>query len=247
MKVLISGANGRMGRAVHKKIAGNEVVCGVSRKKFRTVFPVYTSFDEVTEDFDVIIDFTVSENTKAVIDFARKTAKPLVIGTTALSQEDEALLEELAKEVPVLYSHNTSFGVNIFNSILEYAANKLKEDWDIEIIEKHDRDKLDAPSGTSKMLVHSIEKGAGKKYTIENGRLGRKKRSDNEIAIHSIRGGNLASEHYVSFIGQDETIEISHFSSTYDIYGAGAVKGAEVLVGLEAGLYDMEEIIGLRK
>ncbi len=243
MKVLISGANGRMGRAIYKKIGKNEVACGVSRKRFAADFPLYTNFDDVTEDFDVIIDFTVSDNACTVIDFADKVNKPLVIGTTALSEEDEKALLNLSKKVPVLYSHNTSFGVNIFNSILEYAAQKLRDDWDIEIIEKHDRAKLDAPSGTSKMLVHSLERGSGKKYTIEYGRVGKRRRRDDEIAIHSIRGGNLGSEHYVSFIGEDETIEISHYSSTYDIYGAGALKGAEILLTLEAGLYDMQDII----
>ncbi len=243
MKYLISGASGRMGHALYTKRNEHIVVAGVSRNKFDADFPVYTSFEDVTEDFDLIIDFTVSENAKKVIDFASKVNKPLVIGTTALSAKDETSLKELAKKVPVLYSHNTAIGVNIFLSILEYASKKLYQDFDIEIVERHDKNKLDAPSGTSKMVVHSIEDGADKKFNIINGRLGKGARNNDDIAIHSIRGGNLASEHYVSFIGEDETIEINHVAWTYDIYASGAIKAGSKLITMPPALYEMKDMI----
>ncbi len=243
MKYLISGANGRMGRGLSKKRGTHTPVCGVSRTSFETDFPVYTSFEEVKEDFDVIIDFSVAANVHKVLDFTEKVNKPLIMGTTALSKEDEDRLLKLSKKVPILYSHNTSYGINILMTVLEKAASLLKEGYDVEMIEKHDRSKLDAPSGTSGMLLKSIEVGLGRNLNVVNGRLGNSKRKDDEIGIHSIRGGNLGSEHYISFIGEDETIEISHYAANYDIYAHGAVKAAETLIKMEPGLYTMKQII----
>ncbi len=243
MKILVSGVRGRMGTAIVKHRGKHTIACGISRTGFEADFPVYSSFNEVTEDFDVMIDFSVNDNAQQVIRFAEKTQKPLIIGTTALSEEDEKALEKLAECVPVLYSHNTAFGVNIFMSILEFAAEKLCNDFDIEIIEKHDRNKRDAPSGTSGLLVEALEAGAGKKFSIVHGRKGKGIRSDDDLAIHSVRGGHLGSEHFVSFIGENETIEINHYTPNYDIYAIGAVRAADTLVTLPNGLYRMKEII----
>ncbi len=242
MKYLISGANGRMGRGLSKERGNNTPVCGVSRTKFETDFPVYTSFSDVTEDFDVVIDFSSSANVRTVLDYVKKVKKPLIMGTTALTNEDEEYLKDLSKSVPILYTHNTSFGVNIFLSVLEYASQMLKE-FDIELVEKHDRNKLDAPSGTSSMVINAIESGLGNDLKRVHGRLGKSNRGENEIGIHSIRGGNLGSEHYVSFIGENETIEISHYAANYDIYAKGAIKAAETLIKLEPKLYSMKDII----
>ncbi len=243
MKYLISGANGRMGRALSKERGSHTPVCGVSRTVFDTDFPVYTSFDDVTEEFDVVIDFSSSKNVINVLNYIKKVKKPLVMGTTALSYEDEEFLRELSEEVPILYTHNTSFGVNIFLNILEHASQLLKEDYDIELIEKHDRKKLDSPSGTSSMVIKSIEAGLSKSLKRVHGREGNARRGEDEIGIHSIRGGNLGSEHYVSFIGENETIEISHYAANYDIYASGAIKAATILVDLTPGIYSMKDII----
>ncbi len=242
MNYLISGANGRMGRSLSKKRGVDTPVCGVSRTVFETDFPVYTSFDEVVEDFDVIIDFSSSANVRNVLNFAKKVKKPLIVGTTALTDDDEKYLSELSKEIPILYTHNTAFGVNILLNILEYAASMLKS-YDIELIEKHDRCKLDAPSGTSSMVIDAIESGLNKELKRVHGRVGKAPREENEIGIHSIRAGNLGSEHYVSFIGEDETIEISHYAANYDIYAQGAIKAGNILMQLPPGLYSMKEII----
>ncbi len=243
MKYVISGANGRMGRGLSKKRGDHTPVCGISRTVFDADFPVYTSFRDVKEEFDVIIDFSSSENVINVLNYVKKVQKPLVMGTTALSYEDEEFLRELSEEVPILYTHNTSFGVNIFLTILEYAANMLKDGYDIELIEKHDKNKLDAPSGTSSMVIKAIESGLSKELHKMYGREGMARRAEGEIGIHSVRGGNLGSEHYVSFIGENETIEINHHAANYDIYASGAIKAAEILIGLKPGLYSMKDII----
>ncbi len=245
MKYIISGASGKMGRSLAKLAGEHTVVAGVCRSDYRADFPIYRDFSDIDEDFDVIIDFSVAANAQGVIEFARRKNKPLVIGTTALSAADEGALAELANFVPVLYSHNTALGVNIFLDILEYAAGKLKE-YDIEIIEKHDRAKRDAPSGTSKMVVAALQNGSTKTYDVKNGRCGESPRAANELGVHSIRAGRLGSEHYVSFIGSDETIEINHYTPNYDIYAHGAIKAADILIAMSAGLYNMKDIIARR-
>ncbi len=247
MKYIISGASGKMGRSLAKLRGKHEVVAGVCRSDYSADFPVYSNFSEIDADFDVIIDFSVAENAQNVIEFAKVRNKPLVIGTTALSAADEAALGELANTVAVLYSHNTALGVNIFLDILEHAATLLSDDYDIEIIEKHDRAKRDAPSGTSKMVVAALQDGSAKSYCIKNGRVGQSPRAADELGVHSIRAGHLGSEHYVSFIGADETIEINHYTPNYDIYAHGAIKAADILVNMPAGLYDMKAIIAQLK
>ncbi|NLY09619.1 MAG: 4-hydroxy-tetrahydrodipicolinate reductase [Tissierellia bacterium] len=243
MKILISGARGRMGRGIERKKGENEIVCGICRTFFDAKFPLYESFENIEEDFDIIIDFSVAENVEKVLEFTERCKKPLIMGTTGLSERDENRMKELSKVVPILYSHNTSLGVNRFLQILENAAAILKDEYDIEIIEKHDRGKKDAPSGTAGMVLQAIEDGSKINRSVVNGRKGVCPRADGEIGVHSIRGGNLGSEHYVSFITEDETIEINHYSPNYDIYCSGAVKAGEVLVKLAPGLYSMRDII----
>ncbi len=243
MKYIISGASGKMGRSLAKLRGRHQVVAGVCRSRYSADFPIYEDFSKISADFDVIIDFSVAENAQSVIEFARVCNKPLVIGTTALSAADEAALGELANIVAVLYSHNTALGVNMFLDILEYAAALLRDGYDIEIVEKHDRAKRDAPSGTSKMVVAALQSGSAKSYAIKNGRLGESPRAADELGVHSIRAGQLGSEHYVSFIGADETIEINHYTPNYDIYAHGAIKAADILINMPAGLYDMKAII----
>ncbi len=248
MKILLSGCNGRMGEAISRRIGGDEIVAGVTRsgKSNGFDYPVYDSFDKVTEDYDVIIDFSVAANVDSVIDYVDAVEKPLVMGTTGLDDSQIEKLEQLAKKVPILFSHNTSFGVSVLLALLKKASSLLSDGYDIELIEKHDRNKLDSPSGTSHLIVEAIECGANKKYNISNGRFGKNlHREDNEIGIHSIRAGRIASEHYISFINEDETIEINHIAKSFDIYGVGAIKGAKILLEKEPNIYSMEYILGM--
>lgn len=247
MKILLSGCNGRMGEAITRRLPSqHEIVAGVSKSENRSgyKYPVYRDFASVKEPFDVVIDFSVAANAQAVIEYVAQVQKPLVMGTTGLSGEDVKKLSELSQLVPILLSHNTSFGVTVLLHLLEVAAGLLSDGYDVELIEKHDRNKLDAPSGTSHLIVEALEEGADKKYQPTYGRTSDDgSRKDGEIGIHSVRGGRLASEHYISFIGTDETIEINHIAQNFDIFGVGAIKGAQVLLTKDNGLYSMKDVL----
>jgi 4-hydroxy-tetrahydrodipicolinate reductase len=249
MKILLSGCNGRMGEAITRRLpSGHEIVAGVSRSGDvnHYPYPVYKTFTDVVESFDVIVDFSVAENADAVIKYTKSVCKPLVMGTTGLSEEQVESLGLLGASVPVLFSHNTSFGVTVLLSLLEKASSLLMDGYDIELVEKHDCNKLDAPSGTSHLIVEALEVGAQKKFDVVHGRTPTSGvRNKNELGIHSIRGGNLASEHYISFIGLDETIEINHKAQSFDIYGIGAIKGAGVLLDKKPGIYSMKDILNI--
>lgn len=249
MKIVLSGCNGRMGEAVTRRLPKqHSIVAGVSQSEARSHcnYPVYASFEEVKEEFDVVIDFSVAANAHKVIAYAKRIQKPLVMGTTGLHKTDEDALKSLSEDIPILFSHNTSFGVTVLLHLLEVAAGLLSLDYDIELVEKHDRNKLDAPSGTSHLIVEALNDGGNKVHDVIHGRTPESDpRHDNEIGIHSIRGGNLASEHYISFIGADETIEINHKAQSFDIYGLGAIKGGEILLAKEAGLYSMKDILAI--
>ncbi len=249
MKILLSGCNGRMGEAISRRLPEqHEIVAGVSRSGYigRYNYPIYKVLEDVKEDFDVLIDFSVAANASKIINYANKIKKPLVMGTTGLSVSDEKDLNQLSKHIPILFSHNTSFGVTVLLHLLEVAAGLLSSSYDIELIEKHDRNKLDAPSGTSHLIVDALNNGANSSYDVVHGRTPNSKpRSINELGIHSIRGGHLASEHYISFIGDDETIEINHKAQSFDIYGLGAIKGGEALLSKKPGLYSMKDTLAL--
>lgn len=249
MKILLSGCNGRMGEAISRRLPlTHKIVAGVSRSgdKGHYPYPVYQKFDQVTEEFDLVIDFSVAANVGQVMDYVKAVKKPLVMGTTGLSEQEVRELEVLGKEVPILFSHNTSFGVTVLLHLLEVASKLLSTGYDIEVVEKHDRNKLDAPSGTSHLIVEALESGSEKSYDLVYGRSPeRSLRKENEIGLHSIRGGGLASEHYISFIGEDETIEVNHIAQSFDIYGLGAIKGGEILMDKSPGLYSMKDILDI--
>lgn len=233
-----------MGRSFGRMIGEDEIVFGQSRTAFSAPYKTVTSLDGVTDDYDVMIDFSSNENAKPTILYSISRKKPLVMGTTALSEEDEALLEELSKIAPVLYSHNTSLLFNKYLKILEYAAALLEEGNDIEIVERHDRNKKDAPSGTSSLVIKALERGRASVFDIKNGRKGLSKKRQNEIGLHSVRGGTLGSEHHVSIFGLDEEIALNHVAISYDVYASGALWAARRLMDMAPGLYDMKDLIG---
>jgi len=247
MKILLSGCNGRMGQAISRRLPQqHEIVAGVSRtiNKKNYQYPIYQTFEEVKVAFDIVIDFSVAVNASSVIAFVSKVKKPLVMGTTGLLEEQVSQLTDLSKEVAILFSHNTSFGVTVLLHLLEMTSKLLSTDYDIELVEKHDRNKLDAPSGTSHLILDAIESGLGERRDVVHGRSPKQsKRNEKEIGIHSLRGGGIASEHYISFIGEDDTIEINHIARSFDIYGLGAIKGGEVLLSKTEGLYSMKDVL----
>ncbi len=243
MRIFLVGINGKMGRTVTAaaESMGAEIVGGLDVVKTGK-YPVFGSAAEVDVDFDVIIDFSRPVTLGDVIALALGKGVPAVIATTGYNESETAKINELAKKVPVFRSASMSLGVNVVESVLPTLAAALRG-FDIEIVEAHHNQKVDAPSGTAKQLLSAVEKGLDEAPEIVYGREGSCKRKAGEIGMHAIRGGTIVGEHTVIFAGEDEIIEIKHTALSRKIFGVGALKAAEFLIGKPAGLYDMTDYL----
>lgn len=192
------------------------------------------------EQPDVIVDFSHPDNLEMIRAYAETYSVSLVLGTTGYSSDQIQVIEKLAEKVPVVFTANFSLGITIFRQVLKQIAPVLRNTFDMELIERHHRRKLDAPSGTAKMLLAALEEGC--EYDKVYGRQGMGKRGD-EIGIHSVRGGNIAGEHTVLFAGDDEILEITHRAGSNQIFAAGAVLAAQFVAGRKPGLYDMNDVL----
>lgn len=250
--ILLSGAFGKMGKAVCAKveeskdfqiIAGIDVFDGKSDD-----FSVYKSFDAVPESvtnrIDVVIDFSNPSAFSGLLDFIVKNKKPAVIATTGLSEEQIVKMKSAAYEVPIFFSANMSLGINLICELAKKAAKALGDDFDIEILEMHHNQKIDAPSGTALMIADCISSELDEQpdYVFDRASK-REKRSKNEIGIQSVRAGNIVGEHQVIFAGTDEVITLSHSARSKTLFASGALSAAKMIAGKENGLYSMKELI----
>lgn len=199
------------------------------------------SLFDVKEEFDVIIDFSNPANLDMIIDYATKNKKPVVFATTGFSENDYVKINDLSKIVPVLVSSNFSLGVILLNKLVKEITPILKDDFDIEIIEAHHHNKVDAPSGTAKMLLKSVCDASG--FSPVYGRNGYAPRNPNEVGVHAVRGGSIVGNHDVIFAGNDEVITLSHSAGSKKIFAVGAIKAARFLIKKDIGLYDMEDVL----
>ena len=251
IKILMHGCNGRMGQMISGLVrdeeemmiaAGVDTYQGVSNE-----YPVFGSIDACDDDVDVVIDFSNAAAADAVMEYCAKRQIPLVFCTTGLSEEQLQKLEDTAKQTAVLKSANMSLGINLLLKLLKDAAKVLAPaGYDIEIVEKHHNQKLDAPSGTALALADSINEAMGGSYvyTYDRSQV-RRKREKKEIGISAVRGGTIVGEHEVLFAGLDEVIELKHTAYSRSVFGKGAVEAARFLAGKPAGMYDMSDVIGL--
>ena len=191
---------------------------------------------------DVVIDFSNPAMQQYVNEYIRRTGAALISGTTGYQAEQMEEMKSLAEYAPVLYSANYSLGVAVFRYLLEQIPEEIKAGFDIEILEKHHNKKVDAPSGTAKMLLAAVDPEHTKK--VVSGRDGIcGARTSDEIGVMALRGGTVAGEHTVYFFGQDETLEITHRAASRRIFAAGAVHAAEALAGRDKGWYQLDEIL----
>lgn len=222
--------------------AGVDTYQGVSNE-----YPVFGSIDACDDDVDVVIDFSNAAAADAVMEYCAKRQIPLVFCTTGLSEEQLQKLEDTVKQTAVLKSANMSLGINLLLKLLKDAAKVLAPaGYDIEIVEKHHNQKLDAPSGTALALADSINEAMDGSYvyTYDRSQV-RRKREKKEIGISAVRGGTIVGEHEVLFAGLDEVIELKHTAYSRSVFGKGAVEAARFLAGKPAGMYDMSDVIGL--
>ena len=208
-------------------------------------YPVFTDIDACDVEADAVIDFCSAKAADKLLDFCVRRQIPVVLCTTGLSEEQLAHVEEASKKVAVLKSANMSLGINLLMKVLREAAPQLAQaGFDIEIVEKHHRRKLDAPSGTALALADSINEAFEEKYEYTFDRSGRREaRPDKEIGISAVRGGTIVGDHDVIFAGTDEVITFSHTAYSRAIFGKGAVQAAKFLAGKEPGWYEMKDVL----
>lgn len=250
IKMIMFGCNGAMGRVISECVKEGEearIVAGVSPDKRALYdYPVYASLSEVKESADVIVDFSRADAVDGLLEGAVARRLPLVLATTGLSEMQLKKVEEAAREIPLLFSSNLSLGINLLHKLLADAAKVLSpEGFDIEIVERHHRRKVDAPSGTALSLAESLNEALGGDYRLVFSRRERnEKRPDKEIGISSVRAGNIAGEHDIYYAGEDEVVMISHKAYSNKVFAKGAIKAALFLVSRPEGLYSMRDVIG---
>ncbi len=249
IKALMHGCNGHMGQTITGICAGDEqisIVCGVDKyDKQLNDYPVFASLDAVDVDFDVIIDFSNAAAIDDLLEYCNKSGKPVVLCTTGLSDEQLEKVSKLAEKSAVLRSANMSLGINTLFDLCAKATEVFANaGYDIEIVEKHHNQKLDAPSGTALALADAINDALPEKYDYVYDRSDRReKRPKNEIGISAVRGGTIVGEHEVIFAGLDEVITIKHTAYSKGVFGKGAVEAAKFLAGKTSGLYNMQDVI----
>ena len=247
INVLLNGCNGNMGKEIKKYIDNIEnfsIICGFDRiDSGDNDFQVYTDTNRIIETPDIIIDFSVPTASINILNYAVSKKIPIVIATTGFSNEQLYVLQEASKSIPIFKSSNMSLEINIMN-ILVSKLSKLLTDCDIEIIETHHKNKIDAPSGTALMLADSINSSLNDSMTYTYDRTSsRERRKLNEIGIHSVRGGTEVGKHTVLFLGDNESFEITHTVSSRKIFAIGAIKASEFIINKQNGLYGMENLV----
>jgi len=234
MKFLLIG-DGQMGQLVQQKLSAQHEVTTVGLITQENIPQLQD------QPFDAIIDFSHPDNLKGICDIVHARPLPIVFATTGYSEKQLEQIKELSQRMPVLYSANYSLGVILMNRVAKEIANVLSDQFDIEVIEKHHHRKVDAPSGTAKMLVDSLNENL--QYSIVHGREGEAVRTKKEIGVHTIRGGSIVGEHEVLFAGTDEILSIKHEALSKSVFAKGAIQGAKWLVNQKNDLYDMEDIL----
>lgn len=245
MKVIVNGAAGHMGRevlGVCERMPGVELAAAVDA--YSKDFEVLTSIEEYDRDADVIIDFSHHSNIKALADYATKRNLPIVVATTGYDESELAVIDELAKSVPVFFSANMSLGIAVMADAVKRVVSFFPEA-DVEIIEKHHNRKLDAPSGTALILADAV-KSVREDSEYVYGRGGHKKREKAEIGIHAVRAGNIVGEHEVIIATDSQIISLKHEAQSRSLFAEGAVRAAEFLVNQKPGLYNMNDLISGR-
>lgn len=251
LKVAINGYLGAMGQVLAEEISKDEelkLVAGIDRNYNKNIktkdIKVYNNVHELTEHVDMIIDFSHPNSLNDLLDYCIEKNISLVIGTTGLKDEDMEKIKKGSEKTAIFYSANMSLGINLLLSLVAKTAKVLGDNFDIEIIEKHHNQKIDAPSGTAYMIADKINETLdnSKKYIYER-HSRNEKRAKTEIGIHSIRGGTIVGEHSAIFAGPDEVVEICHNASSKAVFAQGAIKASKFISKKEKGFYNMDDLI----
>lgn len=249
-RLIMVGCNGKMGQVISKLVKEDdtaEIVAGVDVfDDGSNDYPVFKNIGDCTIDADVIIDFSSPKGLDHLLEIATKRKLPIVLCTTGYSEEQLEQINEVTNKIAILRSANMSLGVNTLLKLVQTAAKILTAaDFDIEIVEKHHNQKVDAPSGTALALADAINEALNNEYEYTYDRSKeRTLRKEKEIGISTVRGGNIVGEHEVIFAGTDEVIEFKHTAYSKAIFAKGAISAAKFLAGKPAGMYHMSDVIG---
>lgn len=249
IRAIMHGCNGHMGRVVNdicnsddgiEIVAGVDPITGVDND-----YPVFETIDKCDVEADVVIDFSNSKAVDGLVEYCINKGVPVVLCTTGLSDEQLDNVEKSSAKVAILRSANMSLGINTLMDLVKKAADVFAEaGYDIEIVEKHHRRKVDAPSGTALALADSINEACDNSYDYVYDRSARcEKRPDKEIGISAVRGGTIVGDHDVIFAGMDEVITLSHTAYSRSVFAKGAVEAAKFLAGKAPGMYSMKDVI----
>ena len=249
IKIVLNGCSGKMGKMITEcslNFKNLEIVAGIDKFPSDTLYPIFETAQDLNLDYDVLLDFSRAEALHSLLDLTEKTKKPLVICSTGFTPEDLALIDDKSKSLKLFRSGNMSFGINLISSLLKKITPMLYGNYDIEIVEKHHNQKVDAPSGTAIMLADAAKESIKDTTKYVYGREGNSKREANEIGIHAVRGGGIIGDHEVIFAGTGEVIELTHKAISREVFAVGALKACEYMATVDkAGLYDMNDVIGL--
>lgn len=246
-KLILVGACGKMGRVIADIVSKRddcEIIAGVDKFSKDCSFPVYKSIFEINEKADAVVDFSHPSALDDLLAYSAKTKCSLVLATTGYDDEQKKKIQDASNVSPIFFTYNMSMGINLLANLAQKAVEVLGDGFDIEIVEKHHNQKIDAPSGTALMLADAICQVTPNPMKYEYDRHSkREKRSKNEIGIHAVRGGTIVGEHEIIFAGRDEIITLSHSARSKEVFAVGAVNAAIYMAGKEPGLYDMKELI----
>jgi 4-hydroxy-tetrahydrodipicolinate reductase len=247
-RIIMNGCNGKMGQVITRLAAEDsdaEIVAGFDiRDDKENTYPVFTNPEEFDGEADVVIDFSHPSSLTGILSFCKKRKLPVIICTTGLSSEQKEEFKEASKEIPVFFSANMSIGINLLIDLAKKAAKLLEGSFDIEIVERHHNQKIDAPSGTALAIADGIDEVLSfpAEYVYDRHSV-RRKRKNTEIGISAVRGGTIVGDHEVIFAGNDEVIELSHHAHSKEVFAVGAIKAAKFIKGKAAGMYDMNDLI----
>lgn len=246
--IIITGACGKMGKVIQSIVSNRDdcrIVAGVDKyDDGLREFPVYSTFSDVKEKADAVIDFSNPSLLDDLLKYGKDTKTSLVIATTGFDECQKKQIQDASKDCAVFFTYNYSLGINLLVNLAKKATQVLGDEFDIEIIEQHHNQKIDAPSGTALMLADAIAEEFEQPMKYEYDRHSkREKRTKDEIGIHAVRGGTIVGEHEIIFAGRDEVITLTHSARSKEIFAVGAVNAAVFMAGKEAGMYDMGELV----
>lgn len=246
--IVICGANGKMGKTIYSCIQERDdckVVAGIDIYTEQYAdFPIVDAPDKIPVKADVIIDFSNPASLNALLDYCLSTGTPVVLASTGYNDEQINQIKNAAQQIPVFFTFNMSLGINLLVQLAKKAASVLGGQFDIEIVEKHHNQKLDAPSGTAIMLANAINETLdNSKHYVYDRHSRRQKREKSEIGMHAIRGGTIVGEHDIIFAGHDEVITLSHSAASKTVFAEGSINAAVFLKNQSAGLYDMSALV----